>query len=94
VLKPHAKKAFYSFLATWSIFLRSPVNYGFNDNLSDLQEPDIIWQRVMTTKAQSDAAVTHGSKGQMHAFTRNTGGIVNRNKLSQIGKGFVYANDK
>jgi len=94
VLKPHAKKAFYSFLSTWSIFLRSPVNYGFQDNLSDLEEPDIVWHRVPTTKAQSDAAITHGSKGQINAFSRNIGGIVNRNKLSQIGKGFVYADSK
>ena len=30
MLKPHAKTAFYAFLATFSIFLKSPKRYGFS----------------------------------------------------------------
>jgi hypothetical protein len=31
VLKPHAKEAFYRFMCSWSIYLRSPAAYGFKD---------------------------------------------------------------
>jgi DNA modification methylase/superfamily II DNA or RNA helicase len=35
-LKPHGLESFYRYLAGWSIYLRSPAAYGFQDNLKDL----------------------------------------------------------
>lgn len=80
VLKPHAKRAFYGFLSTWSIFLRSPALYGFNDNLCDLKPPEIEWDQVELTDEQ---------RAMARLFSDNKG-MVNRLKASQISKGFLY----
>ncbi|MFA5378167.1 MAG: hypothetical protein WC455_20610 [Dehalococcoidia bacterium] len=90
VLKPHARKAFYEFLSTWSIFLKSPARYGFSDNLHDLKPAQVIWDSIGLTDGQRTAAIKYGAKGQMGMWGVNAGGITNRNKLSQIAKGFVY----
>jgi hypothetical protein len=90
MLKPHAKTAFYAFLATFSIFLKSPKRYGFNDNLHDLKPAQVIWDSIALTDEQRTMAQKFGSMGQMGCFGFNAGGMTNRNKLSQIAKGFVY----
>jgi hypothetical protein len=90
MLKPHARRAFYEFLATWSIFLKSPANYGFNDNLHDLRPADVIWKHITLTEQQREATLKYGNNGQLNMFASNIGGIANRSKVSQIAKGFVY----
>jgi hypothetical protein len=90
VLKPHARKAFYEFLSTWSIFLKSPARYGFADNLHDLKPAQVIWLSIPITDEQRVAAVKYGAKGQQGLFGINAGGMTNRNALSQIAKGFKY----
>ena len=90
VLKPHAKTAFYSFLATWSIFVKHPGNYGFADNLKDLKPAEVIWDRIQLTEQQRKAVCQYASNGQLNLFGVNVGGITNRSKISQISKGFVY----
>ena len=90
VLKPHAKTAFYEFLATWSIFLKSPARYGFADNLHDLKPVRVVWDSIALTDEQRVMAQKYGAKGQMGMFGINAGSMTNRTKLSQIAKGFVY----
>jgi hypothetical protein len=80
VLKPHARRGFYEFLSTWSIFLRSPKQFGFEDNLVDLLPPEIVWDEVELTFDQMVAAEEFGTNK----------GMVNRLKASQISKGFLY----
>lgn len=89
-LKPHAKVDFYKFLSTFSIFLKNPAHYGFADNLHDLKPAEVIWDKIALTHAQNEAALMHASAGQMNMFGTNAGGITNRNKISQIAKGFIY----
>jgi DNA modification methylase/superfamily II DNA or RNA helicase len=36
VLKPHGLESFYRYLAGWSVYLRNPAAYGFEDNLRDM----------------------------------------------------------
>lgn len=91
-LKPHARRAFYEFLATFSIFMKNPSRYGFTDNLKDLLPAEVIWDKVSLTQQQIDAAMIHGGNGQMTMFGSNLGGIANRNKISQIAKWFIYEN--
>lgn len=90
VMKPHAKTSFYDFLSTFSIFMKSPSRYGFADNLHDLKPAQVIWDSVQLTDEQRVMAQKYGSKGQMGIFGVNAGGMTNRNKLSQIAKGFIY----
>ena len=89
-LKPHAMRPFYEFLATWSIFLKHPKVYGFNDNLSDLKPAEIIWDRIGLTEMQKTEMIKQ-SGGQLNLFGFSIGGIKNRSKASQISKGFVYS---
>lgn len=92
LLKPHAKKDFYKFLSMFSIFLKNPAHYGFNDNLAELKPPIVIWQKISLTKQQYEESLLAATGGQMNMFSTNFGGMVNRNKVSQIAKGFKYGN--
>jgi hypothetical protein len=89
-LKPHAKGAFYQFLASWSIFLKHPARYGFEDNLIGLVPPEVIWVDVGLTDHQIKLIHENTQNGQLNMFKMVAGGITNRNKLSQISKGFLY----
>jgi hypothetical protein len=88
-VKPHAKEAFYRFMASWSIYMRDPAHYGFKDILNTLPPPDIREYTVPITAAQRE---------MMHAFQTRSGGgmftdragVQERSKLSQIAKGFLY----
>lgn len=44
-IKPHGLEAFYQYLSSWSVYLRNPEHYGFNDNLAKLPKP--IFETVM-----------------------------------------------
>jgi hypothetical protein len=92
LLKPHARKAFYGFLAAWSIFLKNPAHYGFGDNLAGLQPPDVVWDYIILTSQQRSMMHKFTDNGQMNMFRPNIGGITNRTKASQIAKGFIYGN--
>ena len=89
-VKPHARKAFFAFMATWSIYMRSPANYGFADILASLPDPQIMeWPIEITSEqrtAMNDVLVKAGSG--MFAYERM--GVRERSKLSQIAKGFMY----
>jgi hypothetical protein len=89
-LKPHSRRAFYEFLASWSVFLKHPAHYGFEDNLIGLLPAEVVWQDVGLTNDQEVLIRKHGNGGQSHMFKVNIGGITNRTKLSQISKGFLY----
>jgi hypothetical protein len=90
-VKPHARKAFYEFMASWSIYLRKPGAYGFHDPFHDVPEPEIVEVKVDPTPEQSNAA---------HEFARSYDpdslipqkrlGVRERSKLSQVAKGFMY----
>lgn len=89
-LKPHSRRDFYLFLASWSIFLKNPVKYGFEDNLIGIIPPEVIWEEVLLTKEQEVLIQKYTKKGQINIFKPNIGGLTNRNKVSQISKGFLY----
>jgi hypothetical protein len=90
MLKPHAKRAFYEFLSLWSIFMKNPANYGFEDNLHGIMPPNVIWDRISLTEEQRAAAAKHAQGGQLNLFGVVAGGMTSRNKLAQISKGFMY----
>lgn len=88
-VKPHGREAFYKFMASWSIYMRDPVHFGFNDILSTLPPPDVREYKIGITPAQRE---------MMHIFQTRSGkgmfndrvGVQERSKLSQIAKGFLY----
>jgi hypothetical protein len=96
-IRPYAKDAFYRFMAGWSIYLRSPKNYGFKDNLKDLPPPQFFEYKLDMTPDQSEAVrrMTVDKNGQQVLFVASDTklGMVNRIKYSQIAKGFMYQDE-
>jgi len=88
-VKPHAREAFYRFMATWSVYVRDPSRFGFADILATLPPPDVREYDVPITDAQRDLMYGFiGAKGGMFADDRLT--LTERSKLSQLAKGFLY----
>ena len=90
-VKPHAEDAFYRFMASWSIYMRKPGAYGFEDPFHDVPEPEIIDIRVPATAEQDRMALKylrHYDPGSLIPQSRL--GVMQRSKLSQLAKGFLY----
>ena len=82
-LKPHALRPFYRDLSHWCIFLSDPSVYGWKDNSGDLP-PIHIHIDDVPLSAEQRAAVMELTGSLM---VKDVGGIGQRSKLSQIGKG-------
>lgn len=94
ILKPHATESFYRYLSTFSIFLRDPKTYGFEDNLKDLKEPIINEIKVDVTSEQSRYIAKISKKKSGFGLIAKTDGIVTSSKLSQLSKGFIYVDGR
>lgn len=93
VLRRHATEKFYQYLASWSIFMRSPAAYGFENNLKDLKP----WQEIHTvvdmTEAQNKLIARYAKKGKqpyLPGIAVPPSDMGQRSKFSQISKGFAY----
>lgn len=94
-VKPHAEDAFYRFMASWSVYMRKPGAYGFHDPFAYVPEPRIIDIRVDPTPDQEAAALKylrHYDPGSL--IPQNRLGVMQRSKLSQLAKGFLYDKGK
>ena len=94
VVKPHAREAFYRFMAAWSIYLRDPSAYGWKDGLEPVPEPKYYEQRIEPTKEQLDISYSLNVKSKGLLFDNARMGIRERSKLSQLAKGFMYADER
>ena len=63
VLRKWSHDAFYKRLALWSIFIRNPKSYGFEDNLAGLKPWKEIHKLVETIPEQDIAIREYASKG-------------------------------
>lgn len=86
-LRAYAKEAFYSFLASWSIWIGNPATYGFAPRFDSIPAPVYRDVRVEATPAQAEAARAHRKVGSL--FLDGIG-VVKRGKLAQISRGFEY----
>lgn len=93
-VKDHAKEGFYRFMSGWSVYLRSPKNYGFADNLKDLPKPIITEYEIAPTQEQRALVqAVPDATGQLPVFGKGDCGklgITERSQYSQIAKGFRY----
>lgn len=91
-VKKHARKAFFEFMASWSIYIRDPRRYGWRMNQVDVPEPEIIVDHLGISEEQLAAMRVHvtDSDGQKNLFQVSATNAIQRNKLSQIAKGFAY----
>ena len=89
-VKPHAREAFYRFMASWSIYLRSPARFGWADVLADLPPPEIVEESLPITDVQREMmyGLIQAKGGGL--FSDDRLGVAERSKLSQLAKGFLY----
>lgn len=88
-VKPHARSAFYEFMASWSVYLRNPAGFGFRDILATLPPPVIREHELPLTDVQRETMFgLVGKKGGLFNDDRLT--LSERSKLSQLAKGFLY----
>ena len=89
-IKPHAKAAFYRFMASWSLYLRDPKAFGFDDILASLPAPEIIEERCPITDAQRSAMTGILAEHHVGMFGDDRLGVTPRSKLAQLARGFLY----
>ena len=91
-IKEHAKAGFYRFLAGWSIYMRNPAVFGFNDDLKDLPQADIREYALEPRVEQLTAAAASGdSQGQGSLFIKTESlTLPERIRFGEIAKGFFY----
>jgi DNA modification methylase len=94
-LKKHSVESFYTYLSSWSVFLRNPKMYGFADNLAELQEYVTHEMRVPLTDEQLALVQRlQNQSGQMSLVPGAAGSMTERIKYSQISKGFIYSDKR
>jgi len=95
-LRPHAKGAFYAFMASWSIWIRDPSTYGFPARCAPIPDPIFVDLEVsLTSEQECEARAIRAAKtrkGQVSLFHEDVG-IATQVKLSQVSRGFVYEGD-
>lgn len=90
-VKPHARRAFYEFMASWSVYIRNPARFGFRDILATLPPADVREYELPLHDAQRE--IMHGllgPKGGLFNDDRLT--LTERSKLAQLARGFLYDN--
>lgn len=93
-LKKHATEAFYRYLASFSVFVRRPDKYGFEDNLSGLLAPIIEEVPIELTDEQVEAVRSLQSEKEREKGEMLPTSMAQRTKFAQIAKGFVLGDDK
>ena len=89
IVKPHARKAFYTFMASWSIYMQDPSHFGFGDLLKNLPPPEIHEYKLPLSEQQR--FMMYGlteAKGGL--FSDDRMGVKERSRLAQIARGFLY----
>jgi superfamily II DNA or RNA helicase len=95
-VKPHARAAFFAFMASWSIYIRDPRRYGWRQNFADVPEPIIKRHDIEATDEQRDLmrTVLADGSGRRHLFASQETNTIQRARLSQLAKGFLYVRDR
>lgn len=89
-VKPHAREAFYAFMATWSIYLRDPSHYGWADILASLPEPEVIEHVIPLGDKQRRIMHELQVEGGTGMFNHERMGVRERSKSMQLARGFLY----
>lgn len=95
-VKPHARSAFFAFMADWSVYVHDPKRYGWRLDQPDVPPPEYRVVEIAATAeqlAEIPAAVASATTtGQMSLVADGSEtNAIQRLKLSEIAKGFRYA---
>lgn len=88
-VKPHARDAFYAFMAGWSIYMRDPAAYGFAPILASLPDP-VYHEHKIEITAEQRAAMQELLVTSGRGLFDTSHGVRERSKLAQIARGFLY----
>lgn len=91
-VKPHARAAFFEWMATWSVYVNDPTRYGWGDGDAPVPKPTYQTIEVPATEEQLAIAAdltADQETGQRFLWGAETNAIQ-RLKLSQVAKGFRY----
>ncbi|WP_321377018.1 DEAD/DEAH box helicase [Trichococcus shcherbakoviae] len=91
-VKSHARKAFFQFMSAWSIYVRDPKKYGWRIGQPEVPKPIVKVVDIDPTPEQIKAMqrLCPDASGQMNLIESGSVNAIQRNKLSQIAKGFRY----
>lgn len=91
-VKKHAREAFFKFMAGWSIYVRDPKKYGWRLGMEEVPPPIVKVHELEPTDEQRAMlqSLTAGKDGQGSLYYENRTNAIQRSKLSQVAKGFVY----
>lgn len=91
-VRPHARQAFFEFMAGWSIYVRDPARYGWDRKTPPIPGPIIKVHEIEPTLEQLDLipAATAAPDGQTSFVRPSEVNVLQANRLSQIAKGFRY----
>lgn len=95
-VKQHALKAFFEFMAGWSIYVRDPRRYGWRMNVEPPPLPTQIVHEIPMTQAQRDAVlevnqkISRATGEDASMFADRERNAISSIKFSQIAKGFIY----
>jgi hypothetical protein len=93
-IKPHAREAFFRFMSSWSIYVNDPKRYGWRLGVPDVPPPETLTAVIPATAEQLEhrtRIMADGKTGQLCLFPDREPDMPQRNKLSQVAKGFVYS---
>lgn len=95
-VKPHARKAFFEFMASWSIYVRDPKRYGWRLDQVEVPRPIVKIRDIPPMPEQIDEMqkMCTDPNGQLNLIDSRATNAIQRNKLSQIAKGFRYIKGK
>lgn len=91
-VKKHAREAFFKFMAGWSIYVRDPKKYGWRNGMAEVPPPIVKVHELEPTAEQRVMlhGFTAGADGQGSLYFENRTNAIQRSKLSQVAKGFIY----
>lgn len=91
-VKPHARKAFFEFMAGWSIYVNDPKRYGWRLDQQDVPAPTILKHEIGMTPEQAAFLLqfTTNADGQSQLVQLKDVNAIQRGKMSQVAKGFRY----
>lgn len=90
-VKKHSREGFFRFMASWSIYVRDPRKYGWRLDHTPVPEPIVqtIEIDALPDQLRMMQQFLRDRTGQLNMFDRDTNAIE-RVKLSEMAKGFVY----
>jgi len=91
-VKPHAREAFFRFMAGWSIYVNNPKQYGWRLSIPEAPEPTVFVHEIEPTPEQLELRQRFSGErnGQLLLWGTDATNAIQRAKLSQTAKGFRY----